>query len=62
MKIKKITQILLGTVLLFGAIAQAQAEDKKVDPSGTYIWTMPGRNGGPAWPIGPVWTSLKDGS
>lgn len=46
MKIKKITQILLGAILLFGAIAQAQAEDKKVDPSGTYMWTMPGRNGG----------------
>jgi hypothetical protein len=37
---------MLGGLLLLGAITQAQAEDKKVDPSGTYIWTQPGRNGG----------------
>jgi len=47
MKFNKLTQILLGGALLLGALTQAQAEDKKVDPSGTYIWTMPGRNGGP---------------
>lgn len=37
---------MLGAALLMGAMNLAQAEDKKVDPSGTYIWTMPGRNGG----------------
>ena len=46
MKINKFTPILLGAALLLGAVSQAQAEDKKVDPSGTYTWTMPGRNGG----------------
>ena len=46
MKLNKLTKILLGGVLLLGALTQAQADDKKVDPSGTYIWTMPGRNGG----------------
>ena len=47
MTINKFTKILLGAALLTGAVIQAQAEDKKVDPSGTYVWTMPGRNGGP---------------
>jgi hypothetical protein len=46
MTINKFTKILFGAVLLAGAMTQAQADDKKVDPSGTYIWTMPGRNGG----------------
>jgi hypothetical protein len=47
MKSGKITKIILGTVLLLGTMTLAQADDKKADPSGTYIWTMPGRNGGP---------------
>ena len=47
MKISKLTKILLGAVLLTGTILQAQAQDKKVDPTGTYIWTQAGRNGGP---------------
>ena len=47
MKLNILTKILLGGVLLLGALTQAQAADKKVDPTGTYIWTMPGRNGGP---------------
>jgi hypothetical protein len=47
MKISKFTQILLSVVLLAGTIVQAQAQDKKVDPTGTYIWTQAGRNGGP---------------
>jgi|SRR5665213_1782418 len=46
MKLTKLTKIILGAVLLLGAMTQAQADDKTVDPSGTYIWTMPGRNGG----------------
>jgi len=42
MKLNKITPILLGGVLLLGAFATQAA-----DPSGTYIWTTPARNGGP---------------
>jgi len=38
---------MLGAALLTGTIIQAQAQDKKVDPTGTYIWTQAGRNGGP---------------
>lgn len=45
MKSGKLIKSLLGAVLLIGAISQAQAEDKATDPSGTYFWTMPGRNG-----------------
>jgi hypothetical protein len=47
MTINKLAKILLGATLLAGTMIQAQADDKKVDPTGTYIWTMPGRNGGP---------------
>ena len=47
MKITKITKIMLGAVLLLGTVTLTQAEDTKTDVSGTYIWTMPGRNGGP---------------
>jgi hypothetical protein len=43
----KFVKIVMGAVLLAGVVAQAQAQDKPVDPSGTYIWTQPGRNGGP---------------
>ncbi len=43
----KFVKILLGAALLTGTILSAQADDQKVDPSGTYIWTMKGRNGGP---------------
>ena len=38
---------LAGATLVMGVLAPVQAQDKKVDPTGTYIWTMPGRNGGP---------------
>jgi hypothetical protein len=41
------TKIMLGAALALGAIIQVQADDKKLDPSGTYQWVMPGRNGGP---------------
>ena len=47
MTTSKFAKIVMGAVLLAGVLTQAQAQDKKVDPSGTYIWTMPGRNGGP---------------
>ncbi len=42
----KFAKIMLGAALVLGAIIQVQADDKKVDPSGTYQWVMPGRNGG----------------
>lgn len=47
MKPGKMTTFLLGATLLIGAILPAMADDKKTDPTGTYIWTTPGRNGGP---------------
>jgi hypothetical protein len=37
----------LCAVLALGFLAQAQAEDKKGDPAGTWTWSTPGRNGGP---------------
>jgi len=47
MTITKLSKIILGAVLLTGTLNLAQAEDKKADPTGTYVWTVPGRNGGP---------------
>jgi opacity protein-like surface antigen len=47
MRTNKFTKMLLGAALLLSAMSQAQAEDKKVDPTGTYVWTQAGRNGGP---------------
>jgi hypothetical protein len=43
----KFSKLLLGAALLGATLLQAQADDKKMDPTGTYMWTMPGRNGGP---------------
>ncbi|HTL54738.1 MAG TPA: hypothetical protein VL361_03630 [Candidatus Limnocylindrales bacterium] len=37
----------LGTILALGFLSQVQAQDKKSDASGTWTWTVPGRNGGP---------------
>jgi hypothetical protein len=37
----------LCALLLLGALALVRAEDKKVDPTGTWVWTTPGRGGGP---------------
>ena len=47
MTTSKFVKIVIGAVLLTGILTQAQAQDKKVDPSGTYVWTQAGRNGGP---------------
>jgi hypothetical protein len=47
MTLNKFAKIVMGAVLLTGVLTQAQAQDKKVDPTGTYIWTQAGRNGGP---------------
>ncbi len=43
----KFATALAGAILVMGVLVPARAQDKKVDPTGTYIWTMPGRNGGP---------------
>ena len=37
----------LSAVFALGLVAQIQAQDKKTDPTGTWTWTTPGRNGGP---------------
>jgi hypothetical protein len=47
MTTSRIVKIVAGAVLLTGVLTQAQAQDKKTDPSGTYVWTQAGRNGGP---------------
>ncbi len=46
MKTSKLVTALAAAVVLAGVILPARAEDKKVDPTGTYIWVVPGRNGG----------------
>src|SRR5213595_3210389 len=40
-------QLATCAALALGALGQLQAADKKADPSGTWTWTQPGRNGGP---------------
>ena len=47
MTINTYAKMLLGAVLVTGSLVQAQAQDKKTDPSGTYIWTQAARGGGP---------------
>jgi hypothetical protein len=37
----------LCALLLLGAVALVRGEDQKADPTGTWSWTVPGRNGGP---------------
>jgi hypothetical protein len=46
MKLFKSTKLILGAVLLISAGTHVQAADKMTDPTGTYLWTTPGRNGG----------------
>ena len=40
-------KVVTCAILALGAVTQIQAQDKKVDPNGTWTWTMAGRNGGP---------------
>jgi len=42
-----LTQVTLGAILALGFLAESKAEDAKADPSGTWTWTMPGRQGQP---------------
>ena len=37
----------LAVCFLVAFTVAAAAQDKKADPTGTWKWTMPGRNGGP---------------
>jgi hypothetical protein len=46
MTANKFATALAGAILVMGALVPARAQDQKVDPTGTYIWTTPGRNGG----------------
>ena len=47
MTASKFVIALAGAILVMGVLVPARAQEKKVDPTGTYIWTTPGRNGGP---------------
>lgn len=44
---KSIIKATLCALLSFGFAAQSIADDKNADPTGTWTWTTPGRNGGP---------------
>ncbi len=37
----------LYAALALAFLTPASAQEKKADPTGTWVWTMPGRNGGP---------------
>jgi len=43
--LKSLIKFAACAILALGAVAQAQ--DKKADPTGTWTWSQPGRNGGP---------------
>jgi hypothetical protein len=45
--IQSLTKLALCAVFAVGFLASVQAQDKKADPTGTWTWTRPGRNGGP---------------
>lgn len=47
MSVNKFVTALAGAILVMGVMLPARAQEKKVDPTGTYVWTVPGRNGGP---------------
>lgn len=47
MTARSFLKAIAGAVALVGLVTFAQAEDKSSDPSGTWTWTTPGRNGGP---------------
>lgn len=47
MKSNKLVKILAGAALAASMLIQVHAADTKVDPTGTYVWTQQGRNGGP---------------
>ena len=42
------TSLIACAILVFSAVPQIRAQDKKADPSGTWTWSAPGRDGGEA--------------
>jgi len=46
MKMNQLVKVLALAVFVSGVSTQVHAADAKVDPSGSYIWTSQGRNGG----------------
>jgi hypothetical protein len=48
MQLKQQLSLVTCALLGLAAIATARAEDKKADPSGTWTWSTPGRDGGEA--------------
>jgi hypothetical protein len=48
MQLKQQLSLVTCALLGLAAVATARAEDKKVDPSGTWTWSTPGRDGGEA--------------
>jgi hypothetical protein len=49
MTLNKSIKTLVGAIFVTGLLMQAKADDaqvKAVDPTGSYIWTTPSRNGG----------------
>lgn len=45
---RKSLTYLTAAVLALGALSTLRAEDKKNDPTGTWTWSTPGRDGGEA--------------
>ncbi len=44
--IRSLVTVGLCAVFALGFVCAVQAQDKKADPTGTWSWTRPGRNGG----------------
>jgi hypothetical protein len=44
--IQSLTKLGLCAAFALGFLGAVQAQDKKADPTGTWSWTRPGRNGG----------------
>ena len=40
-------KVLACSIFVLGVVDQVQAQDKKSDPTGTWTWSTPGRDGGP---------------
>jgi len=42
-----LSSVVLGAILAVGVLTEVRAEDQKSDPTGTWSWTMKGRQGRP---------------
>ena len=47
-KLTSIIKLAACALIVAAAAIQVQAADKKADPNGSWKWSVPGRNGGPA--------------